>query len=127
MAKKLLRRDILLILITVAVILMTSVVVVAIQSRSFVKAPATGKTAITKKGEVVCMPHKNTDGPQTLECAYGIKDEGGDYYGLRYDNENSRFSEVQIGQKITVKGLLETHNDSVYATMGTIRVAQIEK
>lgn len=37
---------------------------------------------VTLKGEVVCLPHKDTSGPQTLECAFGLKADDGNYYAL---------------------------------------------
>jgi len=33
-------------------------------------------------GVSTCLPHRDQSGPQTLECAFGIKTDEGDYYGL---------------------------------------------
>lgn len=34
------------------------------------------------EGEYVCLPHKDTGGPQTLECALGLKADDGRYYAV---------------------------------------------
>ena len=39
----------------------------------------------TLTGEYVCLPHTNTSGPQTLECAFGLKTEDGSYYALDFN------------------------------------------
>ena len=59
---------------------------------------------ITLEGEVVCLPHKDTTGPQTLECSIGIKDAGGDYYSLDTDSLSS-LPEYKNGDKIRGTGL----------------------
>jgi hypothetical protein len=33
-------------------------------------------------GTFACLPHRDTSGPQTLECAFGIKTDDGFYYSL---------------------------------------------
>ncbi len=38
---------------------------------------------ITAQGMITCLPHRDTSGPQTLECAYGLEDIEGRYYALR--------------------------------------------
>lgn len=35
----------------------------------------------TLEGEVTCLPHVG-DGPHTMECAYGLKTDVGEYYAL---------------------------------------------
>ncbi|HVU06785.1 MAG TPA: hypothetical protein VHE10_03305 [Candidatus Paceibacterota bacterium] len=37
---------------------------------------------VTITGNRICLPHKDTTGPQTLECAFGIKADDGKNYGL---------------------------------------------
>ena len=34
------------------------------------------------EGEFVCLPHTDTTGPQTEECAFGLKTADGKYYAL---------------------------------------------
>jgi hypothetical protein len=80
------------------------------------EAPEMGSIRVT--GQVVCLPHRNTSGPQTLECAIGIRDSTGNYYGLRnmdpplYDTNSS----------VVVNGNLEPDATSNYNIVGTIDV-----
>lgn len=37
---------------------------------------------VTITGTFTCLPHKNTSGPQTMECAFGLKGNDGYYYAL---------------------------------------------
>src|SRR3989344_7796578 len=39
-----------------------------------------GETVVVE-GTVTCLPHKG-DGPQTMECAFGLQAVTGEYYGL---------------------------------------------
>lgn len=39
----------------------------------------------TLTGVKVCLPHKNNSGPQTLECAIGMKADSGEYYALDFN------------------------------------------
>ncbi len=41
---------------------------------------ATGETVVVE-GTITCLPHKG-DGPQTMECAFGLQAVTGEYYGL---------------------------------------------
>gem|GEM_PF-5772552 len=39
-------------------------------------------TFVTLQGKRVCLPHKDTTGPQTQECAIGFQDIAGNYYAI---------------------------------------------
>ncbi len=79
--------------------------------------------AVTIEGEVVCLPHKNSDGPQTLECALGIKDDAGRYYGLR---DTSEFPPTHI--RFRVRGNLQPPaSDDRYNVAGNITVTELTK
>jgi hypothetical protein len=54
------------------------------------------------EGEVVCLPHWDTSGPQTLECAFGLKTNDGTYYALSAGETS--VPPYQTGQRIRVKG-----------------------
>ncbi len=61
----------------------------------------------TLTGEYTCLPHKNTNGPQTMECAFGIKTSDGSYYALdmsKIDQQESMTLQTQT--KITAQGTL---------------------
>jgi hypothetical protein len=122
------RRNGLIILASIVVILLTAVVVVAIQSKSSVKAPSTDGSEIVVKGTAVCLPHKNTDGPQTMECALGIKDEKGQHYALSdTDPSYKNVSNMPTGEMVEVKGTLEKGNGDKYDTVGTLKVTSVTR
>lgn len=56
------------------------------------------------QGEVVCLPHKDTSGPQTLECAIGLKATDGNYYAL--DSGNIVPPPYNTGETIRARGLM---------------------
>ena len=124
MTKESLRRNLLLIIVPLAVILLTAVVIVALQSQSSVKAPGEGE--VTIRGEAMCLPHKNTDGPQTLECAFGLKDEKGQYYGLSDSDPNYKnVSSMPMGKKVEISGTFEKGTSEKYPTIGTLHVTKV--
>lgn len=57
----------------------------------------------TISGEYVCLPHRDTSGPQTEECAFGIKLDNGDYYAIDY-GESGDLSDFQTGKRATLTG-----------------------
>jgi hypothetical protein len=81
--------------------------------------------AIELTGNTVCLPHKDTDGPQTLECAFGIE-SGNIYYGLKIVDQNN-VNNFSIGTTLTVKGILNESESDNYAIAGTIAVDSISK
>jgi len=84
----------------------------------------TNGQTVTITGVVVCLPHKDTSGPQTLECAFGIKDKTGIYYGLR--DENHRFmASIQTGKTVTVTGILRTDPKTIYDIKGIIEIQSL--
>lgn len=82
---------------------------------------------VTIKGTLVCLPHKNTDGPQTLECAFGLKnDQNNLYYGLN-DPGWKFLIDTPMNTKVTVNGKLRPGNESKYNTVGVIEIINLEK
>jgi hypothetical protein len=91
-----------------------------------VEGPVDG-SSITISGEFTCLPHKDTSGPQTLECAFGLK-SGDIYYALGEEGPDyNLLSEVNTGQNITVTGTFQSHPDTKYQDIGTITVSEITK
>lgn len=92
------------------------------------------KTALTPtkgdvvvKGELVCLPHKNTSGPQTMECAYGLKSNN-EYYGLSdTDPGYKNISSAPMNKMVEVTGALKLTVDSKYDTIGTLYVTSIKQ
>lgn len=72
---------------------------------------------VTVEGLAVCLPHKDTTGPQTMECAVGLKANNGKHYGVK--NKDITGS-VGTDKTIKVTGALEAAGDSKYDIVGTI-------
>ena len=73
--------------------------------------------SITVSGLPICLPHRDSSGPQTLECAIGIKTDDGQYYAL------TPIGNIQFSQRLTVTGVLTTKTDSRYLSSGTITIS----
>ncbi len=81
---------------------------------------------IVVRGEMVCLPHHTTDGPQTLECAFGLKGTNGHYYALRdSDPAYQNISNVPMGVGVEVVGTFTPQEDSKYQSVGVIEVTSI--
>lgn len=60
----------------------------------------------TLSGEYVCLPHKG-DGPvQTLECAFGIRTDVGEYYAINFHLMSQTHDPVKIGQRLSASGVV---------------------
>jgi hypothetical protein len=86
-------------------------------------SPSTNQE-ITVEGEFVCLPHKDTDGPQTLECASGLKTDKDTYYGLQFDSIQNYPSG---GERLRVTGTLKEDSSDIYRSEGNIAVESIEE
>ncbi len=60
----------------------------------------------TLSGEVVCLPHADTSGPQTMECAYGLKTDVGEYYALDLSVLSQEQPPLETGERIKANGLI---------------------
>lgn len=81
---------------------------------------------ISIEGTIVCLPHKNTSGPQTLECAYGLKDNEGKFYGLSDTNPDySNISKYPGSAKVIVSGKFTPADYEKYQSIGLIEVTDI--
>lgn len=86
------------------------------------KKPPTNNSKVLLEGATACLPHKDTSGPQTLECAAGLK-VGNVYYALTYrGNEAVKAPEGDV----TVTGVFTAATgDEIYSMVGTILVDSI--
>ena len=83
---------------------------------------------ITIEGVMVCLPHKNTSGPQTTECAFGLKDDAGRYFALSDTDPNyQNIMGVGTNDRIRVEGTFATRANSNYQDVGLIKVTKITK
>lgn len=79
-------------------------------------------TMVTFSGTIVCLPKKGP-GPHTMECAYGLEADHGNYYGLK-----NLFTEpgpwiFDVTDRIEVTGVLEEPEaDTSYDIAGVIDV-----
>lgn len=90
--------------------------------------PAEG--TLTIQGEIVCLPHRDSDGPQTLECAYGLEGDDMNFYALR-DQEaplsTSTITSFPTGTLVTVVGEFTIEEDDRYATVGALEIRSITR
>lgn len=61
---------------------------------------------MTIAGTYVCLPHLDTTGPQTEECAFGIKTDNGDYYAINFGQSAGAMEEFQSGAHISAEGFV---------------------
>lgn len=76
--------------------------------------------SVTVTGQLTCLPHNDTSGPQTLECAFGIR-SGETYYGIN-DPEMKYVTSLATGTTVTVTGTLTAAPDSTYDIQGIIEI-----
>ncbi|MCC2631189.1 MAG: hypothetical protein K0S38_998, partial [Candidatus Paceibacter sp.] len=80
---------------------------------SFEKGPYSEMPQMTAiEGTYVCLPHKDTTGPQTDECALGIgRDQSDAFFALDLNEVGyDAIMGISTGQKIKVEGLLTPIN-----------------
>ncbi|MEK7094366.1 MAG: hypothetical protein AAB903_03460 [Patescibacteria group bacterium] len=81
---------------------------------------------VTIRGMIVCLPHLNTEGPQTLECAYGLQDEKGIYYTLNdVDPGYKNISAAPMDVLVEVEGIFIQKTSLMYQSIGIISVTSI--
>ena len=60
----------------------------------------------TLTGVQTCLPHKDTSGPQTLECAIGMQTDVGEYYALDFNLMSQTPPDIQNGERFTASGVI---------------------
>lgn len=91
--------------------------------------PVSVPQTVTWEGEYVCLPHKNTNGPQTMECAIGMKTSDGKFYALDMSKMTATTTSdfISSGMQIIITGALvpkeqEQARQSNYDVSGIIQV-----
>jgi hypothetical protein len=85
-------------------------------------------TAVTVTGTGVCLPARDTNGPQTLQCAMGIQGNDGFYYALRDSTPDYTYlSKIQNGKTITVSGVFMLSAQTQYQSEGTITITGVSQ
>ncbi len=90
---------------------------------------------ITIEGKFTCLSHKNASGPQTMECAFGIREtKTGDNYALNLESlSESDKTLISSGENIRVSGLmvygeaLNSNQWQKYNMIGIISVKTVTK
>ncbi len=67
---------------------------------------AGGNYRTTLTGTYVCLPHKDTTGPQTLECALGMKADDGNYYSLNFNLASQAPPNLATGDRFSASGVV---------------------
>lgn len=62
--------------------------------------------AATLSGTYGCLPHANTSGPQTMECAFGLKTDDGAYYAVNFGQSADAMQQFQSGAHVTAEGFV---------------------
>jgi hypothetical protein len=90
-------------------------------------------TPITITGTYTCLPKKNTGGPVTLECAFGLKTDE-DYYSLDMSSIlTDNYPALYGNETITVEGvlvpkaMLSSDRWKTYDVIGVIAVEKVTK
>jgi hypothetical protein len=67
---------------------------------------------ITLTGTLICLPHRDTSGPQTLECAFGLQTGEGVNYALDTDVfEGDAMTNFNTGSMAEISGVLIPRDD----------------
>lgn len=83
---------------------------------------------VSLKGEMVCLPHRDQSGPQTMECAIGFKSESGDYFALKDTSPDySLVSSAPMHESVIVTGIFTHSGDTKYQQSGLIEVTSISR
>lgn len=61
---------------------------------------------VTLTGTYTCLPHLDTEGPQTMECAFGLKTNTGDYYAVNFGASGQAMDQFRSGETITAEGFI---------------------
>lgn len=107
-----------------------NVSIVSSQPDKYVKGVEPTGPEIIVTGTNTCLVHKDTTGPQTEECAIGIKTDDGKYYGLIDKTEDYSLISEMNG-RVKVSGILTTDqyadSEQKYSSDGSIYITAVEK
>jgi hypothetical protein len=61
---------------------------------------------VVLSGTYVCLPHLDTSGPQTEECAFGLEGDDGNYYAVNFGASADSMAQFQSGAHIRAEGFV---------------------
>lgn len=83
-------------------------------------------SSITTQGTFICLPHWDTTGPQTLECAFGLLDDSLNYYALRDpDPTVPTISTIPTDTRVEVTGTFIPGSLERHQSIGVIEVESV--
>jgi hypothetical protein len=89
--------------------------------------PIEGNQEVSFEGLLVCLPHKDMDGPHTLECASGLRTDDQKYYSLSSQASDTTLSEATgSDRRVRIDGVLKKETDTKYQREGIITVTHYE-
>ncbi len=95
---------------------------------------ATSSSKVTYNGTYVCLPHRDTSGPTTMECAFGIQASDGYYYALDTSGISpSQVTGINTSNRVRIAGTLATGSavpamlSNKYNIRGVIYVTSVTK
>ncbi len=59
---------------------------------------------VTLSGTYGCLPHADTSGPQTMECAFGLQTDDGDWYAVNFGASENAMEQFQSGVHVRAEG-----------------------
>ena len=123
------------IIVSLLVVLLGVAILIVLQSKDIVRDYSNAKpedivSYRTKlAGEYVCLPHKDTTGPVTQECAFGVKLDDGTYYAISFNLMSAIVPDIATGNRIYANGtitpiemLSSTHLRDTYDIKGIFSV-----
>jgi hypothetical protein len=83
---------------------------------------------VTIKGKIMCLPHKNMNGPISMECAIGLKGMDGKYYAVvDSDPTYAHMSQLPMNETVTITGTFQPKTDDKYPTTGILTIESVGK
>lgn len=92
------------------------------------ETPSLPSGNVTVSGRITCLPHKNTTGPQTMECATGLLADDGEYYALDLSavTYSAGTERMRVSGHFTPTEALSTNMWQKYRMRGIIAVSSVE-
>lgn len=88
---------------------------------------------VTLSGTFECLQHKDTSGPQTMECGFGFLTDDGVRYAVNFGQSAEAAAQFQSGAHVTADGFtvikeaLSTNEWDKYDMVGIFTITQIHK
>ncbi len=92
---------------------------------------ASAPLSMTITGTYLCLPHLDTSGPQTEECAFGIQDTVGTFYAVNFGASADAMQQFQANARVRVEGFfvpkeaLSTDQWNKYDMQGIFTVTRL--